>query len=165
MDSAGNMALGYTVSSGSVYPGIRYTGRLASDPLGQMPQGETTLIAGSGSQTGTGSRWGDYSMMAVDPSDDCTFWFTNEYMPTTGGAPWKTRIGAFKFGACSSGPAPTATNTPVPPTATNTSVPATATNTPLPPTATKRRFRRRPRTRPTPTRRTSPLSVAPPAGP
>ena len=136
MDSAGNIALGYSVSSSSVYPGIRYTGRLVSDPLGQLPQGETTLIAGSGSQTGTGYRWGDYTMMTVDPTDDCTFWYTNEYMPTTGGAPWKTRIGSFKFANCPSGPAPTATNTPVPATATNTPVPPTATNTAVPPTAT-----------------------------
>jgi hypothetical protein len=97
-----------------VYPSIRYTGRLVTDALGQMPQGENTLIAGSGSQTGTGSRWGDYAQMAVDPTDDCTFWMTHEYMPTTGQASWTTRIGAFKFDACGGGtPAPTATNTPV----------------------------------------------------
>jgi hypothetical protein len=137
MDRDGNMALGYSVSSSSVFPSIRYTGRLAGDPLGQMPQGEATLINGSGSQTGTASRWGDYAMMAVDPVDDCTFWFTSEYMPTTGGAPWQTRIGSFKFPSCG-GTAPTATptlaptNTPVPPT--NTPVPPT--NTPVPPTAT-----------------------------
>src|SRR5207249_3533635 len=70
MDGSGDMALGYSVSSSSVYPSIRYTGRLVSDPLGTMPQGETTLFDGSGSQTGSASRWGDYSMMAVDPSDD-----------------------------------------------------------------------------------------------
>ena len=58
MDRSGNMALGYSVSSSSVYPSIRYTGRLAGDPLGTMPQGESTLIAGSGSQTGTGSPLG-----------------------------------------------------------------------------------------------------------
>lgn len=120
MDGAGNIAMVYSASSSSVYPSIRYTGRLASDTLGQMPQGETTLIAGSGSQTGTGSRWGDYAQMAVDPTDDCTFWMTHEYMPTTGTAPWTTRIGAFKFDACGSGgPMPTPTSTPVvEPTAT-----------------------------------------------
>ncbi|MDQ6693143.1 MAG: hypothetical protein M3014_01800 [Chloroflexota bacterium] len=137
MDSQGNMAMGYSVSSSGTYPGLRYTGRLASDPSGTMPQGETTLVAGSGSQTGTANRWGDYAMMAVDPSDDCTFWFTSEFMPTTGGASWQTRIGSFKFPGCTGGPAPTAT--PVPPTPvpgtptdtpTNTPVP-TATNTPM----------------------------------
>ncbi|MDQ3930752.1 MAG: hypothetical protein M3328_16595, partial [Chloroflexota bacterium] len=118
MDGAGNIAMAYSASSSSVYPSIRYTGRLASDALGEMPQGETTLIAGSGSQTGTASRWGDYAQMSVDPTDDCTFWMTHEYMPTTGTAPWTTRIGAFKFDACG-GTQPTPTSTPVvEPTAT-----------------------------------------------
>jgi len=120
MDGSGNIAMVYSASSSSVYPSIRYTGRLASDTPGEMAQGETTLIAGSGSQTGTASRWGDYAQMAVDPTDDCTFWMTHEYMPTTGAASWATRIGAFKFTSCGSGePAPTPTSTPVvEPTAT-----------------------------------------------
>ena len=127
MDQAGNIALGYSISSSSVYPSIRFTGRLATDPLGLMTQGETTMIAGSGSQTGPAYRWGDYSSMSIDPSDDCTFWYTQEYMPTTGPAPWQTRIGSFKFPNCG-GPTPTATPTS---TATNTPTPtATATNTP-----------------------------------
>jgi hypothetical protein len=137
MDQAGNIALGYSVSSGSVYPSIRFTGRLATDPLGLMTQGETTMIAGSGSQTGSASRWGDYSSMSIDPADDCTFWYTQEYMPKTGPAPWQTRIGSFKFPNCG-GPTPTATptstatNTPTP-TATATNTPtSTATNTPTP---------------------------------
>lgn len=153
MDRDGNIAVVYSVSCTSIYPSIRYTGRLASDTLGQLPQGETTLISGSGSQTGTGSRWGDYAMISVDPVDDCTFWMTTEYMPSTGTAPWKTRIGAFKFPSCG-GVSPTATptattapptatptagpptatptNTAVPPTPTNTAVPPTPTNTPTP---------------------------------
>src|SRR5205807_2480360 len=99
------------------------TGRLATDTLDQMPQGEATLINGSGSQTGSGSRWGDYAMMAVDPTDDCTFWFTTEYMPTTGTAPWQTRIGSFRFPSCGGAPppptaTPTITATPAPPTNT-----------------------------------------------
>jgi hypothetical protein len=135
MDKDGNIALGYSVSSSTVYPGIRYTGRLAGDPLNQMTQGEAAMMNGSGSQTGTASRWGDYAMMAVDPTDDCTFWFTTEYIPTTGGAPWRTRIGSFKFPGCG-GVAPTntptATKTPTPgPTATNTPT-ATPTFTPGP---------------------------------
>ncbi len=139
MDGQGNMAMVYSASSSSVYPGIRYTGRLATDPLGQMSQGETTLIAGSGSQTGTASRWGDYSMMTIDPSDDCTFWMTTEYIQTTGTASWQTRIGAFKFPGCGGTP-PTPTNTPVvaptnTPTRTPTGLPTntptrTPTNTP-----------------------------------
>src|SRR5207248_10578975 len=67
MDGDGDMALGYSASNGtSVNPGIRLAGRLAGDPLGTMPQGEQTMVAGGGSQTGT-SRWGDYSAMSVDP--------------------------------------------------------------------------------------------------
>ncbi len=134
MDGSGNMAMGYSVASSSVYAGLSYTGRLATDALGTMPQGETALIAGSGSQTGTANRWGDYAMMAVDPLDDCTFWFTSEYMPTTGGAPWHTRISSFKFPSCGSATAPTATPTTVT-GATNTPAP-TSTSTPVPPTAT-----------------------------
>jgi hypothetical protein len=98
MDQAGNIALGYSVSDDtSIFPSIRYTGRLASDPPGTMPQGEVSLIAGSGSQT-FATRWGDYSSMNVDPANDCTFWYTNEYMPA-GGA-WQTRIGSFTFPSC-----------------------------------------------------------------
>lgn len=100
MDSAGNIALGYSVASSSTFASIRVTGRLAGDPLGQMTQGETTIMAGSGSQTGSASRWGDYSMMAVDPTDGCTFWFTSEYMPSTGAAPWRTRIASFRLPNC-----------------------------------------------------------------
>jgi hypothetical protein len=100
MDKQGNIALGYTVSSSTVYPSIRYTGRLAGDPRGTLPQGEATLIAGSGVQTGQYNRWGDYAMMAVDPSDDCTFWLTHEYVQTTGTKSWQTRVGAFKFPGC-----------------------------------------------------------------
>ncbi|MEO8288428.1 MAG: S-layer homology domain-containing protein [Chloroflexota bacterium] len=133
MDGDGNIAVGYSVSSSSVFPSIRYSGRLASDPLGQLSQGEATLMAGTGSQTSSSGRWGDYSMITVDPSDDCTFWYTNEYYPTTAAATWKTRIGSFKFPGCGAATTPTPSSTGTPPTATSTSVP---TNTPQPiPTA------------------------------
>jgi hypothetical protein len=100
MDKFGNLAVGYSVSSASVFPGIRYAGRLATDPLGELTQGEAELIAGSGVQTSTGSRWGDYSMMAVDPVDDCTFWYTTEYYQTTSSTGWQTRVGRFRFPNC-----------------------------------------------------------------
>ncbi len=100
MDHLGNIAMVYSASSSSIYPGIRYAGRLASDPLGQMAQTEGVLISGGGSQTGTASRWGDYAMISVDPLDDCTFWMTSEYIPSTGTAPWETQIGAFAFPDC-----------------------------------------------------------------
>ncbi len=108
MDHMGNIALGYSVASASTFPSIRYTGRLAGDPLGTMSQGEAELIAGSGSQTSFSNRWGDYSMMAVDPVDDCTFWYTQEYYQTNG-YDWQTRIGSFKFPNCWSGPEGTLT--------------------------------------------------------
>ena len=99
MDKDGNIALGFSASSGVTYPSIRYTGRLAGDALGTMTQGETTLQAGAGSQTHSSGRWGDYSTLAVDP-DGCTFWYTQEYYAATGLAPWRTRIGGFKFPSC-----------------------------------------------------------------
>ena len=104
MDKKGNMALGYSVVNGTtVFPGIRYTGRLAGDPLGQMTLGEGTIINGSGVQTNTNSRWGDYTDMTVDPTDDCTFWYVNEYYQTTEPPPdrkWQTRIASFKLPGC-----------------------------------------------------------------
>jgi len=102
VDQAGNMAIGYSVSSGSMNPAIRYAGRLADDALNTLGQGETTLIAGTGAQSGGFGRWGDYSAMTVDPVDDCTFWYTTEYYETTGND-WQTRIGSFKFPSCGSG--------------------------------------------------------------
>jgi hypothetical protein len=129
MDKLGNIALGYSVSSGAVFPSIRYTGRLVSDPLGLMTEIETSLIAGSGSQTGSASRWGDYANMAVDPVDDCTFWFTSEYLTTTGTAPWRTRIGSFRFSNCIPGPPPTATFTPTPTTTATATTTKTASAT------------------------------------
>jgi hypothetical protein len=98
VDQDGNMAIGYSVSSANMYPAIRYTGRLAGETPGDLPQGENILIQGNGSQTST-TRWGDYSAMSVDPSDDCTYWYTNEYY-TASGSNWRTRIGAFKYPSC-----------------------------------------------------------------
>jgi hypothetical protein len=98
MDGAGDIALGYSISSSSVYPSIGFTGRVPSDPLGMM-QAETILISGTGSQTGI-SRWGDYTSMAIDPVDDCTFWYANEYLTQTGPPPVHTRIASLSFPAC-----------------------------------------------------------------
>lgn len=100
VDQFGNMAVGYSVSSAAMFPAIRYSGRLAGDPLGTLPQGEASIIEGTGAQTGfVGNRWGDYTSMTVDPVDDCTFWYTNEYYATSGDE-WKTRIGVFSFPGC-----------------------------------------------------------------
>jgi hypothetical protein len=105
MDRKGNMALGYSVVNGTtVFPGIRYTGRLADDRRGQMTLGENTIIDGTGVQTTTNSRWGDYTDMTVDPTDDCTFWYVNEYYTAAGQASspagWQTRIASFKLPRC-----------------------------------------------------------------
>ena len=102
LDSAGNMALGFSVTGASTFPSIRYTGRLAADPPNVMTLGETDLMVGTGSQTNSTGRWGDYSMMVVDPMDDCTFWYTQEYYATTSDAGWQTRIGSFSLPNCSS---------------------------------------------------------------
>jgi hypothetical protein len=103
MDGSGNIALGFSVSGQNTSPSIRYTGQLASDSaFGEMTLGEASIIAGTGSQTGS-SRWGDYSMMAVDPTDD-TFWYTQEYYQTTSSAGWQTRIGSFSLAGVSPPP-------------------------------------------------------------
>ncbi|MEO8507104.1 MAG: Ig-like domain-containing protein [Betaproteobacteria bacterium] len=118
-DKDGNVALGYSTSNGTApnFPSIAYAGRLATDPLNTLPQTEVTMIAGGGSQTnncggGPCDRWGDYSAMTVDPADDCTFWYTNEYYDTqvngTAGN-WHTRIGSFKYPSCVSAAATTTT--------------------------------------------------------
>jgi hypothetical protein len=104
-DKFGNIAAGYSVVNGvDVYGGIRYAGRTPSDPLGQLGQGEAVLQNGSGVQTTTNSRWGDYTSLNVDPRDDCTFYYINEYYRESGTPadtrPWRTRIGAFKFPGC-----------------------------------------------------------------
>src|SRR5438270_1535514 len=102
MDQVGNMGLGFSVSSSSLHPEVHYTGRLATDALGTMGQGEGTIIAGAGSQDTSLSRWGDYSSMWVDPVDDCTFWYSTEYLASTGTFNWHTRIGSFRFPSCGS---------------------------------------------------------------
>src|SRR5829696_337262 len=125
MDRDGNIAIGYSASSATMFPQLRYAGRLASDPLNVLGQGEAILFSGTGSQTGTSSRWGDYASLTVDPVDDCTFWFTSEYYASTSSYNWRTRIGSFRFPTCGGGnptptpspdasPTPTATPTPAP---------------------------------------------------
>ncbi|HNB50880.1 MAG TPA: hypothetical protein PK530_03005 [Anaerolineales bacterium] len=101
MDGSGNIAFGFSASDATVtFPSVWYTGRLVGDPLGTMTMGEASIVDGTGSQT-SGQRWGDYTSLTVDPTDDCTFWYVNEYMPVSGGN-WTLRIGAFKFDECGS---------------------------------------------------------------
>jgi len=134
------MAIGYSTSSATQEPSIRYAGRLASDPLNNLGQGEAVMTAGGGHQTHSSGRWGDYSMLTIDPADNLSFWHTNEYYPGTGSANWFTRIGKFQFPAATPTPTPTPTVTPTPtatPTVTPTPTPTptvtpTATPTPTP---------------------------------
>jgi len=100
MDKTGNIALGFSLSSSSRFPAIAYAGRLATDPLGTLAQGEAILHAGGGSQTHESGRWGDYSSLVLDPTDDCTLWYTQEYYPVTDGFLWHTRVGSFTFPSC-----------------------------------------------------------------
>ncbi|MGH3559743.1 MAG: carboxypeptidase regulatory-like domain-containing protein, partial [Mycobacterium sp.] len=103
MDHVGNIALGYSISSTSMYPSAAFTGQNVGGPSGVMDAGETVFLTGSGVQEGNDDRWGDYSAMMPDPTDDCTFWTSQEYISQTGGQ-WSTALGSFKFDNCSIGP-------------------------------------------------------------
>jgi hypothetical protein len=100
MDKTGNIVVGYSVSGSGTFPGIRYTGRLATDPPGTL-ETEVHILDGGGSQLTNLSRWGDYTRMSIDPVDDCTFWYTNEYLKSSGTFNWSTWIAKFKFPSCS----------------------------------------------------------------
>ncbi len=128
MDKVGNIAIGYSTSSTTTFPGIRYATRAPSDPLSTLGA-ETRLQDGTGTQRcklasgrclcpmqdargnpivdssgnvkcDTVGRWGDYSAMTIDPNDDCNFWYTTEYQKNTGAYNWHTRIGSFKLPSC-----------------------------------------------------------------
>jgi hypothetical protein len=102
MDKAGNIALGFSASEKRVNPSVYAVGRQAGDPPGTM-FGPMVLAAGTGVQQASFQRWGDYSSMDIDPNDDCTFWYTQEYYKTTGFFDWTTRIAAFRFDSCKGG--------------------------------------------------------------
>src|SRR5205085_10054554 len=138
MDGNGDIGLGYSVSSSTMHPAIRYTAHAVTDPLGVMGQGEGSIIEGAGSQTKyffqSLSRWGDYSSLSVDPTDDCTFWYTSEYIASNGAFNWHTRIGTFKVAGCGTTATPdfTVSATPASQTVTSggsASYNATATST------------------------------------
>jgi hypothetical protein len=99
MDKVGNIAVGYSASSSSVFPSVRYTGRVPTDPLGTLGT-ENIVKTGTGSQNGNLHRWGDYSSLSIDPVDNCTFFYTNEYEKSTGSFNWSTYINSFKFASC-----------------------------------------------------------------
>ena len=110
MDKAGDLGMGYSVSSSSIHPSIAYTGRTPIDPFGSM-EPETIAVAGGGSlepdtavvpgggSHPLGSKWSDNSVIRIDPSDDCTFWYGGQYLKTDG-RNWSTHIGSFSFPKC-----------------------------------------------------------------
>jgi hypothetical protein len=102
MDKAGDIALGFSAMSKTQLSSVYVAGRRPGDPAGAM-FGPLVLASGGGVQVSSFKRWGDYSSMTVDPKDDCTFWYTQEYYVTTGSFNWATRIGAFKFDNCTPG--------------------------------------------------------------
>ena len=110
MDHSGDLAIGYSASGPNYFPSLHYAGRLAGDPLNDLTQGEAVMFLGQGIEANTGifpfrNRWGDYSAITVDPTDDCTFWYTNEYLAPNSPTDilpvdWHTRIGSFRFPQC-----------------------------------------------------------------
>jgi hypothetical protein len=101
-DKKGDIAAGFSASGPNDYPSVRYTGRNAGDPLGQMTQAEQVGYTGTGPQTEAEGRWGDYSDLTVDPTDNCTFWYTQEYLANDAVVlgTWRTRVVSFKFPGC-----------------------------------------------------------------
>jgi hypothetical protein len=99
MDKVGDIAVGYSVSSPGLFPSVRYTGRTRFRTLGKLGP-ENKVVQGAGVQNSTRNRWGDYSSMSIDPSDDCTFWYAQGYIQTSG-SNWSTRLASFKFSGCS----------------------------------------------------------------
>ncbi len=98
-DKVADIALGYSLASSTVYPSVAFTGRIVTDPHGTM-ESEQMIVSGTGSQTGTSNRWGDYSSMAIDASDGCTFWYAQEYYMVTGSFDWSTQVASLKFSNC-----------------------------------------------------------------
>jgi hypothetical protein len=99
MDSAGNIAVGYSASSGSIVPGIRFASRGPNDAAGTLGA-ESVIKAGGGSQNSTLARWGDYSTMSVDPLGGCNLVFTTEVLPATGNFNWATHIYSVRLPGC-----------------------------------------------------------------
>lgn len=111
MDANQDIAVGFSRSGTAAgqYPSIVYAGRVPTDPAGTL-ESEVVLVAGLGSQIYGYDRWGDYSSVTVDPTDDCTFWFTEEYQKDSGGFNWSTAIGSFSFPGCTGSTAPIITS-------------------------------------------------------
>jgi hypothetical protein len=103
-DNQGSLALGFSQSGTGQRADIKIAGRSGSAAAGTLNEGEAVMYAAAGSQTATSNRWGDYSSMSVDPADDCTFWYAQEYYAITGSFVWRTRIGSFVYPGCTPAP-------------------------------------------------------------
>jgi hypothetical protein len=103
-DKDGDIAVGYSESSTTQYPAIAYTGRLSTDPLGTLETPENVISpacpSGQVCDQVYNTGWGSYTSMSVDPVDDCTFWYTNQYYDAQRSKRWNTRIASFKFASC-----------------------------------------------------------------
>ena len=102
MDKSNDIAIGFSASDSTINPAIRFSGRVPGDPANTL-ETEASILEGTGSQTVGLSRWGDYTALQVDPSDDCTFWYTNQYEKVNGTFNWSSHIGSFKFSNCGGG--------------------------------------------------------------
>lgn len=101
IDGSGEIGVGFSKSSSTMHPQVQITGRTLDDPASTLrDEASCTDLIGNGSQTSSSNRWGDYSSMSVDPVDQCTFYFTSEYYPTTTSSTWHTRVCSFKFPSC-----------------------------------------------------------------
>ncbi len=98
MDRAGNIGIGYSFGGPTAFAGQRFAARQANDPKGQLTFKESVLVEGEDVQTST-LRWEDYTSLAMDPADDCTFWYVGDYVKK-GAQTYSTRIGAFKMPNC-----------------------------------------------------------------
>src|SRR5437588_11918445 len=101
MDRKGNIGIGYSFGGVPNFPGQRFAARRAKDPKGVLSLHETILVNGEASQTNA-FRWEDYTTTAMDPSDDCTFWYVGDYL-RAGDTGYRTRIGAFRLPNCRNG--------------------------------------------------------------
>jgi len=98
MDKRGNIGVGYSFGGAPNFAGQRFAARMAADPKGKLTLRETVLIEGEGAQTNT-LRWEDYATTAIDPSDDCTFWYAGDYFKKDA-ATYSSRIGSFRLPGC-----------------------------------------------------------------
>lgn len=101
MDRQGGIGIGYSFGGGANFAGQRFAARTADDPPGVLALHETVLAEGEAPQT-SGNRWEDYTTTAMDPSDDCTFWYVGDYVKK-GAASYSTRIGSFRLPGCMRG--------------------------------------------------------------